>query len=127
MLEATAPQPSVPRRLTGKTRSLGRWSSHPEDPAVPAAPPVGGDTDIRKTLIWNHCVRMHRMIPKDVLITWISNMRSYVQALANIEGDGNIVLGCSCSGTGIWSNIFNLLLVFGDEEFGLRAPVYPMA
>ena len=64
------------------------------------------------------------MIPKDFLITWISNMRTYVTALANIEGNGSIVLGCSCSGTGIWAKIFDLLLVFWDEEFGLSQQVY---
>lgn len=51
-------------------------------------------------------------------------MRTYVTALANIEGNGSIVLGCSCSGTGIWAKIFDLLLVFWDEEFGLSQQVY---
>ena len=116
-----APKPSVAHRLHGKSRAMGRWSSDPTDPVVSRAPAAEGDSNIHNTLMWNHCVRMHRQIPKEVLIKWIHNMRSYVEALTT-EGESHIVLGCSCSGTGIWSKVFDLLITFWGEEFGLDDP-----
>ena len=62
---------------------------------------------------------MHRRIPEELLIQWIDNMHGYVKMLST---DGEILLDCSCSGTGIWAKVFEMLLMFWSEEYGL--PVY---
>ena len=43
-------------------------------------------------------------------------MHSYVEMLST---DGEILLGYIGSGTGIWSKIFEMLLMFWSEEYGL--------
>ena len=60
--------------------------------------------------MWHRAALMPRQISKDYLIMWIRDMRTYVAALG---GTGyEIVLGCSCSDTGIWATFCDLLLLF---------------
>ena len=73
------------------------------------------DGGLKNSLLFRSCQEMHRSIPKSYLLTWIKNMASYLEVLAG-DGGHQMPVGCSCSGTGIWNRVNDLLLQQWKDE-----------
>ena len=76
------------------------------------------DISLRNSLLSNSCEHMHRCIPKPYLLTWIKNLESYLDTVAG--GGLDLDMGCSCSGTGIWSRVCDLLLQHWKSEYDIN-------
>ena len=79
------------------------------------------DGGLRNSLLHASCVEMHRRIPKPFLLKWINNLVSYMKALAGDDAGRELPIGCSCSGTGIWNRVNDLLLQFWKDQYAIDA------
>ena len=73
--------------------------------------------DLRDCLLYQSCICMHKRIPSSFLMEYISNVKSYLFSLSS--GSGEMDIGCSCSGTGIWSRINEMLLLHWQAEYNV--------
>jgi hypothetical protein len=104
------------------SRILCKRLSDPEstsgDGALPVSlawpmPCVG---DLTTSALWKAIEQYHHCIPKDLLVQWVDNMKSYVD---HASRDGHIATACGCSGTVMWRHCNDALLDYWSEEFGI--------
>ena len=81
-------------------------------------PGCGGG--LRNSLLGKSCQQMHQRIPKEYLLQWISNLKAYLVELSGDDGH-ELPVGCSCSGTGIWGRVNELLLMHWQDEFNVSS------
>ena len=103
---------------TGQKRKYDSDEQNDED---------GSFGDLRDCLLYQSCIRMHKRIPSCFLIEWIANVKSYLFSFAASGGLGDgqeIHIGCSCSGTGIWGRINEMLLLHWQVEYNVGPYVW---
>ena len=85
--------------------------------------------DIRDCLLYESCIQMHRRIPSSFLMEWIANVKSYLFSLSggggqSGQGGQDIHIGCSCSGTGIWGRVNEMLLKHWQGQYDVGPYVW---
>jgi len=63
--------------------------------------------DLRTSVLWKAIEQYHHCIPKDFLVQWVDNMKSYVY---HASRDGHLALARGCSGTVMWRHCNDALL-----------------
>lgn len=104
-----------------QTRRLRAVLSDPFPPT-----PEGNDEDIprlsldeyskEESAMWRAIQSYHRKIPKQMLISWLGNLRSVI---SEWKLGSDISAGSGCSGTDIWILCLEALVSFWDGEFGM--------
>ena len=77
--------------------------------------------DLKSTVLWRALELYHHCIPKDLLVKWVENLKTYVSHCCR---DGCISTACGCSGTVVWRHCNDALLIYWEEEFGIVGVKY---
>ena len=103
-------------------RELGLTLSDP-DRFLNSVPPgereLVNETDVADMpgpLLLKAIARYHHLIPKQYLVTWVTNLRSTIEEM---QTGSHIGTADGCSGTGIWMLCNKVLFKFWKDEFGV--------